>query len=194
MVVYRPPGQLGNFLEKLYVLLSNFPKDGTPLVLLGDFNIHLEKPQVSNFNTLLTSFDLKRVSTMAIHKSGNQLDLIYTRYCSTDNTLVTPLHTSDHFLITSNLTLPPDIAHTPLQVTFRRNLRSLALSLSLFLNGFILTSFTLSVFSTGHKQCNWHSLLHSNILLRQLLPPFIQTSMHYTICPLAVRCALWTSL
>ncbi len=126
VVVYRPPGQLGNFLEELDVLLSNFPEDGTPLVLLGDFNIHVEKPQATDFNTLLTSFDLKRVSTMATHKSGNQLDLIYTCYCSTDNTLVTPLHTSDHFLITSNLTLTPDIAHAPPQVTFRRNLRSLS--------------------------------------------------------------------
>ncbi len=108
------------------MLLSNFPEDGTPLVLLGDFNIHLEKPQATDFNTLLTSFDLKRVSTTATHKSGNQLDLIYTRYCSTDNTLVNPLHTSDHFLITSNLTLTPDIAHAPPQVTFRRNLRSLS--------------------------------------------------------------------
>ncbi len=128
VVVYRPPGQLGNFLEELDVLLSNFPEDGTPLVLLGDFNIHLEKPQATDFNTLLTSFDLKRVSTTATHKSGNQLDLIYTHYCSTHNTLVTPLHTSDHFLITSKLTLTPDIAHTPPQVTFRHNLRSLSLS------------------------------------------------------------------
>ncbi len=112
------------------MLLSNFPEDGTPLVLLGDFNIHLEKPQATDFNTLLTSFDLKRVSTTATHKSDNQLDLIYTRYCSTDNTLGTPLHTSDHFLITSNLTLTPDIAHAPPQVTFRRNLCSLSLPLA----------------------------------------------------------------
>ncbi len=49
---------------------------------------------------------------MATHKSGNQLDLINTCYCSTDNILVTPLHSSDHFLITSNLTLTPGIAHT----------------------------------------------------------------------------------
>ncbi len=124
--MYRPPGQLGDFLEELDVLLSNFPEDGTPLVLLGDFNIHLEKPQATDFNTLLTSFDLKRVSTMATHKSGNRLDLIYTRYCSTDNTLVTPLHTSDHFLITSNLTLTPEIAHaprrSPFDVTYARSL------------------------------------------------------------------------
>ncbi len=53
VVVYRPPGQLGNSLEELDVLLSNLPEDGTPLVLLGDFNIHLEKPQAADFNTLL---------------------------------------------------------------------------------------------------------------------------------------------
>ncbi|XP_052433851.1 uncharacterized protein LOC127974539 isoform X3 [Carassius gibelio] len=66
-----PTGQLGNFLEELDVLLSNFPEDGIPLVLLGDFNIHLDKPQAADFKTLLTSFDLKLVSTTAIHKSGN---------------------------------------------------------------------------------------------------------------------------
>ncbi len=94
-----------------------FPEDGTPLVLLGDFNIHLAKPQAADFNTSHLIWP-----QAATHKSGNQLALIYTRYCSTDNTLVTPLHTSDHFLITSNLTLTPDIAHTPLQVTFQCNL------------------------------------------------------------------------
>ncbi len=73
VVMYRPPDQLGEFLEELDVLLSNFPKDGTPLVLLGDFNIHLEKPQAADFNTLLTLFDLKRVSTMTTHRSGNHL-------------------------------------------------------------------------------------------------------------------------
>uniref|UniRef100_A0A9J8B808 Endonuclease/exonuclease/phosphatase domain-containing protein n=1 Tax=Cyprinus carpio carpio TaxID=630221 RepID=A0A9J8B808_CYPCA len=126
VVIYRPPGQLGNFLEELDVLLSNYPEDGTPLVLLGDFNIHLDKPQDADFNTLLASFDLKRVSTTATHKSGNQLDLIYTRCCSVDNTLVTPLHTSDHFLITANLALTPEAAHAPTRVTFPRNLRSLS--------------------------------------------------------------------
>ena len=126
VVIYRPPGQLGNFLEELDVLLSNYPEDGTPLVLLGDFNIHLDKPQAADFNTLLASFDLKRVSTTATHKSGNQLDLIYTRCCSVDNSLVAPLHTSDHFLITANLALTPEAAHAPTRVTFRRNLRSLS--------------------------------------------------------------------
>ncbi len=78
VVVYRPPGPLVNFVEELDLLLSTFPEDGTPLVILGDFNIDLDKPQAADFYTLLASFDLKRVLTTATHKSGNQLDLIYT--------------------------------------------------------------------------------------------------------------------
>ncbi len=104
VVVYRPPGPLGNSLDELDVLLSTFHEDGTPLVILGDFSVHLDKPQASDFHTLLASFDLKRVLTMATHKSGNQLDLIYTRHCSTDHMLVTQLHTSDHFLLTPTAT------------------------------------------------------------------------------------------
>ncbi len=119
VVVYRPPGPLGNFVEELDVLLSTFPEDGTPLVILGDFNIHLDKPQAAHFHTLLASFDLKRVLTTATHKSGNQLDLIYTRLCSTEHVLVTPLHTSDHFLLTLNLNMIPQTKHTPPHVTFR---------------------------------------------------------------------------
>ncbi len=126
VVVYRPPGPLSNFLEELDLLLSTFPEDGTPLVIIGDFNIHLDKPQAANFHTLLASFDLKRVLTMATHKSGNQLDLIFTGHCSTEHVLVTPLHTSDHFLLTLNLNMIPDTSHTPPHVTFRRNLCSLS--------------------------------------------------------------------
>ncbi|XP_073668112.1 uncharacterized protein [Paramisgurnus dabryanus] len=127
LVIYRPPGQLGHFLEELDVLLSSFPEDGTPLVVLGDFNIHLEKPQAADFNTLTASFDLKRVPTSPTHRSGNLLDLIYTRCCSTYHTQVTPLHTSDHFLITLDLDLTPPVAtYDPPLVTFRRNLRTLS--------------------------------------------------------------------
>ncbi len=126
VVVYRPPGPLVNFVEELYLFLSTFPEDGTPLVILGDFNIHLDKPRAADFHTLLASFDLKRVLTTATHKSGNLLDLIYTRHCSTNHVLVNPLHTSDHFLFTLNLNMIPDTSHTHPHVTYRRNLRSLS--------------------------------------------------------------------
>ncbi len=127
VVIYRPPGQiLAPFLEELDGLLSSFMEDGTPLLVFGDFNIHLEKPYATDFNSLLASFHLKRLTTTSTHKSGNQLDLIYTRDCTADNILVQPLHISDHFFIKFTLHFATRVPPTPLPVTFRRNLRSLS--------------------------------------------------------------------
>ncbi len=43
VVIYRPPGQLlAAFLEELDRLVSSFMEDGTPLLVFGNFNIHLE--------------------------------------------------------------------------------------------------------------------------------------------------------
>ncbi len=110
----------------VYILLSSFMEDGTPLLVFGDFNIHLEKPYATDFHSLLASFDLKRLTTTSTHKSGNQLDLIYTRDCTADNILVQPLHISDHFFIKFTLHFATRVPPTPLPVTFRRNLRSLS--------------------------------------------------------------------
>ncbi len=71
-VIYHPPGQIITpVLED--GLLSSFMEDGTPILLFGDFNIHLEKPYATDFHSLLASFDLKCLTTTSTHKSGNQL-------------------------------------------------------------------------------------------------------------------------
>ncbi len=86
-------------------------KDGTPL--FGDFNIHLDKPYGTDFHSLLASFDLKHLTTTSTHKSGNRLDLIYTRDCTADNILVQPLHISDHFFIVFTLHFATRVPPTP---------------------------------------------------------------------------------
>ncbi len=127
MVIYRPPGQtLATFLEELDGLLSSFVEDGTPLLVFGDFNIHLEKPYARDFHSLLASFDLERLTTTSTHKSGNQLDLIYTCNCTADDILDEPLHITGHFFVTLKLHFATCVPPTPLLVTFRRNLRSLS--------------------------------------------------------------------
>ncbi len=125
VVIYRPPGKIiAPFQEELERLLSYFMEDGTPILIFGDFNIHIEKP--SDFHSLLASFDLKRLTTTSTHKSSNQLDLIYTRDCTADNILVQPLHISDHLFIKFTLHFATRVPPTSLPVTFRRNLRSLS--------------------------------------------------------------------
>ncbi len=121
VVIYRPPGHLGTFLEELEGLLSLFPEDDSPLIHFGDCNIHLDRPYAANFHSLLASFDLKRLTTTSTHKSGSQLDLIFTCDCVADNVLVKPFN---HYFMTFNLHLATSKPPTPLPVTFRRNLRS----------------------------------------------------------------------
>ncbi len=88
---------------------------------------------LTHFESVLThlfksvaSFDLKCLTTTSMHKSGNQLDLIYTQNCTADNILVQPLHISDHFFIKFTLHFATRVPPTPLPVTFRRNLCSLS--------------------------------------------------------------------
>ncbi|XP_057189485.1 uncharacterized protein LOC130554075 [Triplophysa rosa] len=171
VVVYRPPGPLHNFIEELDMPLSSFPKDGGPLVVFGDFNIHLDKPYASDFHTLTALFDLTCLATGSTHRSGNQFDFIYTRNFTTDNVKVTPLHISDHFFITFNMLLPTCTTPTPPPVYFRRNLRSLSPS-------------TLSAKVTSSLPSNFESLdadTATNTLCSTL------TSCPDNLCPLSSR-------
>ncbi len=169
VVIYRPPGQiLGTFLEELNGLLSSFVEDGTPLLVFGDFNIHQHKPYATDFHSLLASFELKLLTTTNTHKSGSQLDLIYTRNCVADNILVKPLHTSTTIPLYPTIPLyhlatsePP----TPLPVSFRQILCSLSPS---HLSSVVSSSLPLTYpfLISGCECCNWHFALHCNLLSR----------------------------
>ncbi|XP_027140117.1 uncharacterized protein LOC109140565 [Larimichthys crocea] len=126
IVIYRPPGPLGDFINELDTLLSSIPELKCPLLVLGDFNIHLGKAYATDFLSLINSFDMQLVSTPPTHKNGNQLDLILTKNCKTDDVMVTPLHTTDHFFIRFMVSLP-ELPTTPQPMTTsRRNLRNLS--------------------------------------------------------------------
>ncbi len=174
VVIYRPPGQtLATFIEELDGLLSSFMDDSTPLLVFGNFNIHLDRPYATDFHSFLASFDLKCLTTTSTHKSGNQLDLIYTCNCTTDNILVQPLHISDHFFITFTLHFATRVPPSPLPVTFRRNLRSLSHSL------------LSSVVSSSLPSPTHFSSLNVNVATDTLCATL--TSCLDDICPLSSR-------
>ncbi|KAG5840926.1 hypothetical protein ANANG_G00194020, partial [Anguilla anguilla] len=131
IVLYRPPGPLGCFLDELGTLLSSLPEDGTPAILLGDFNLPPETSQLSRVASLLQSFALSQSFSPPTHKAGNQLDLVFTRSCSIPQLTVTPLHLSDHFFLSFFLS-PYLLLHNSFNssptITFRRNLSSLSQS------------------------------------------------------------------
>ncbi|KAI4888332.1 hypothetical protein NFI96_024824, partial [Prochilodus magdalenae] len=77
-------GGTGNFIDELDTLLSLFPADGSPLLLLGDFNLPSDKLQSSCLQPLLSSFDLTLNPSPPTHRGGNTLDLLFLS--------ISPLH------------------------------------------------------------------------------------------------------
>lgn len=58
IVIYHPPGQLGNFLEDIDGLLSLLHTENTPVILLKDFKHSLDRLQISWLLPLLYLFSL----------------------------------------------------------------------------------------------------------------------------------------
>ncbi|XP_064190191.1 uncharacterized protein LOC135254144 [Anguilla rostrata] len=114
-------------------------EDGTPLILLGDFNIHLDVSHSAVFLPLLHSFDLSLMHSPPTHKAGNLLDLVILRNCSSSDPTVIPLHhtpppppqsslAADDFAvffnekiadIRSSFTSTTTLPHSPLSSGFR---------------------------------------------------------------------------
>ncbi|KAK3547936.1 hypothetical protein QTP70_001257 [Hemibagrus guttatus] len=127
IVIYRPPGPLGNFLDEMDTLLSVFPSDSTPLTVLGDFNLPSDKLHSSGLLALLNSSSLSFKSCPPTHKEGNVLDLVFTHRSPATDMTVTPLHISDHHLVSITITLPilPKRNSQHLSLT-HRNLHSIS--------------------------------------------------------------------
>ncbi|KAK3575529.1 hypothetical protein QTP86_029273 [Hemibagrus guttatus] len=127
IVIYRPPGPLGNFLEEMDTLLSVFPSDSTPLMVLGDFNLPSDKLHSSGLLALLNSFSLSFNSCPPTHKEGNILDLVFTHPSPATDMTATPLHISDHHLVSFTITLPILPKHNSQHLSLtRRNLHSIS--------------------------------------------------------------------
>ncbi len=106
----------------------------------GDFNINLEKPYATDFHSLLASFDLKRLTTTSMHKSGNQLDLIYTHDCTADNFLVKH-HISLQFMqFNLHYILLPGCNQPPYRLLLDETYTTLPFSLTSFLCNILLFS------------------------------------------------------
>ncbi|KAK1794893.1 hypothetical protein P4O66_009899 [Electrophorus voltai] len=85
ILIYHPPGSLDHFIDDLDILLGQFPIEGNPLILLGDFNLPSDKLHSSCILPLLTAFDLTLNHSPPTHKAGNVLDLIFTRTTTTSD-------------------------------------------------------------------------------------------------------------
>ena len=121
-VIYRYPNtSMLNFIECLSKIIEgNILNDHGELVLMGDFNVHMNSPEAPDtilFNNFLDSLNLKSLVDFLTHLSNHSIDLIITDKnsslihileevtCSqiiTSSMLIFKLSHNHHLLRTSN--------------------------------------------------------------------------------------------
>lgn len=118
IVIYRPPPSQVNrvswqdFINEFTDLLSHHTTTSGRLVIMGDFNIHINKScdlKAKEFVDLLSIHNLKQHITEPTHAHGNTLDLVCTR---TDDDIIDPSSVS---------VLPPGILSDHAWINFRAN-------------------------------------------------------------------------
>jgi len=110
LTIYRPGSSspTGQFFEELSSILEILITRNSQLIILGDFNIHLEEPTLPTsirFLDLLSQFGLRQHINQPTHVLGGHLDLVITSDDDqVDDLTVTPPTLSDHSVI--SFTLP----------------------------------------------------------------------------------------
>lgn len=130
VAVYHPPKinsdfltDFSNFLAKILLLSPN-------ILLLGDFNIHMDNTSNSatrDFISCLDNFGLHQYMDIPTHSKGHILDLVCCIGVTPKNCAVLDMPFSDHKLVLFNASLPLYKNKQNRSITFR-NIRGIDLS------------------------------------------------------------------
>ena len=121
--IFRQSSSTTSLFEKFPSLLEDIYHTMENLVIIGDFNFHLEKTcsNSKTFLSLIESFDLINKVNFPTHIYGHTLDLVLTK---SNNDNISSVHTTDafsnHFSISFTLNLSTPISQTNATVTFRK--------------------------------------------------------------------------
>lgn len=134
LIIYRPPSSTKTgkppsiFFEEFTKHLDYLCTASGKLVILGDFNFHLdqlENDDVKSLQNIIEMFNLNQHVKASTHTKGHILDLVMTR---TDELQITDFHihgpiVSDHSAI--SFFIPYDVPTRPKQTFQFRNLKSI---------------------------------------------------------------------
>ena len=132
IVVYRPPSSpVTQFFTDFSTLLTQVLLGKRPILLAGDFNIHVDDisdPTARSFLDLLSAFGLSQHVHEPTHRSGHTLDLLVAHEVVPDDISVSPLTLSDHSSVSFLLPIAPKqppsctlLKHRALQAMISRN-------------------------------------------------------------------------
>ena len=110
VILYRPPGPYAEFLAEFSEFLSDLVLKTSKVIVVGDFNIHIDKKDDSlstAFSSLIDSIGFSQAINVPTHSYGHTLDLVLTHGIDPECVVVfhpNPL-LSDHYLITFEFVL-----------------------------------------------------------------------------------------
>uniref|UniRef100_A0A8C5GPT6 Reverse transcriptase domain-containing protein n=1 Tax=Gouania willdenowi TaxID=441366 RepID=A0A8C5GPT6_GOUWI len=109
-IIYRPPGPYSEFLSEFSEFISNLVLSSDKILIVGDFNIHVDKDSdslSSAFMSLIDSVGFFQTINEATHRLNHTLDLVLTYGLDINELKVYPENPllSDHFLISFNIIL-----------------------------------------------------------------------------------------
>ena len=115
VIIYRQPSSpvhpfsISTFFAEFFDYLESVIMSSEPLVLLGDFNIHVDVPtdmHAIQFRDLLDSMGLQQHVKRLTHVHGHTLDLLMT--CQSDDIIAkepeVERYFSDHAIVLCDLT------------------------------------------------------------------------------------------
>ena len=116
VIVYRPPGAYSEFLTEFSEFLSGLVLSTDKVIIVGDFNIHVdvENDSLSSaFMSLLDSIGFSQCVDRSTHCFGHTLDLVLSYGIEIEHLIVFPQNSvlSDHYLLTFEFLLQD---YTPL--------------------------------------------------------------------------------
>ena len=118
VVIYRSESSakhkysMSTFFKEFSELMAHYNTMKHEVIITGDFNIHMNKPNnphTRKLNTILNTFNLKQHINEATHKHGNTIDLLITRQKTVMKEFAVTCQLSDHnnILFKLNLKKPP---------------------------------------------------------------------------------------
>ncbi|KAJ8346514.1 hypothetical protein SKAU_G00279150 [Synaphobranchus kaupii] len=122
LLIYRPPKPNPSFLPEISDLLTSLCSTSANIVILWDFNIHVDSPSghsAVDFLSLLECLNLKQLVKVPTHTRGHILDLVITDSVPITHLQVTDLGVSDHKAVLMELAFLPPLAKSKRCMRFR---------------------------------------------------------------------------
>ncbi|ROI15639.1 hypothetical protein DPX16_20177 [Anabarilius grahami] len=121
LLIYRPPKPHASFLHEIHDLLTSLCSMSTRIVILGDFNIHIDNPSchlATEFLSLIDCLCLQQHVKAPTHIKGHTLDLVITD-APINNLEVNDLGVSGHKLVSMAFSSMLPTIRPKRQISFR---------------------------------------------------------------------------